>query len=181
MVFPGSEIREPGEDHRGPGDADDTHQFIQAVAVATMLERGEHVLADGIVAAEKEDVGDAQGSDREAALSLADIAQRGGLLGTDIVVAFIAWRFIDHGYALVVVIDFTGEIGRGHDFVVGMCDHQQDVGFEAWIGGTVVGQVGIGLGRILCPGVAGEERGEERGAESNFHDKPLVKILERRL
>ena len=71
--------------------------------------------------------------ERSASLNLPHGAKCGGLLVTHRITAAIATRTEDNCHAAVLVINRLGQIAGNHCFIVGMGDHDQNIGLIAVI------------------------------------------------
>src|SRR6201998_495090 len=84
----------------------------------------------------------------DAALNLAEIPQRRRLLWTHVVVAAVPWGLIYHRDPLMVVVYLAREISRGHHLVIGMRNHQEDVGLKTRVRRPVIVTIPIRLGVV---------------------------------
>src|ERR1700739_1009157 len=99
----------------------------------------------------------------DAALNLAEIPQRRRLLWTHVVVAAVPWGLIYHRNPLMVVVYLAREISRGHHLVIGMRNHQEDVGLKTRVQRPVIVTIPIRLGvvRGLGPENSSAQRTEQ--------------------
>ena len=90
---------------------------------------------------------------RAAALDLADIAHCRRLLRSHIVVSAIPRGLIHHRHPLMVVVYLACQISGSHHFIVGMSNHEEDIGLKARIRCAIVIAIPIRLGflRTLSP------------------------------
>ena len=98
------------------------------------LERAQDVLARCIGPVEEPDVHDVEKSAGAASLDLALRAERRGLLVSHRVAATVAASPVNHGNALVLVVNRFGQVGADHGLVIRMGDDHQNVGLEALVG-----------------------------------------------
>src|SRR5438552_3860798 len=112
------------------GQANEAYKLLERNTVIPVRQRLQDVLRCRVLPAEKPHVGNAQRYESVARLDLADDAERRGLLGSGFIRATAAARAEDNGYSLVLV-ERPREIGSSCAFVIGMCNHEQDVRFVA--------------------------------------------------
>ncbi len=169
VILSGGEVGQEGEDDGRPRQSHDAHQLVKAGAVSPVLERVKDILADRIAASEEPHVRNSEIAHRLASFDFANVAHGHGLLGANFVDAAFAVGSEYHGNALVLVIYFARQVGFDQGFIIGMRDHKQDVGLEARIGGTVVGQVAIRLkvAGLLCGRRVAAEHGENSRADDD--------------
>src|SRR5581483_5428465 len=86
------------------------------------------------LAVEKPDVGDAERGASLAGFLFANLGEGGTAFAAVFVGAASAARAINHGHALVFVVNGANEVGSDGGFVIGMSDYNEDVGFEALVG-----------------------------------------------
>src|SRR5207245_9592523 len=92
------------------------------------------VLARRIGPVEEPGVYDVEESAGAAGLDLALRAQRRGLLVSHGVAAAVAASPVNHGNALVLVVNRFGQVGADHGLVVWMGHDHKNVGLEALVG-----------------------------------------------
>ena len=133
VVFTDERAGKKGEDDFGAGEANEADEIFESAAVAPVGEGLQDVLRGGVLAAEKPDMSDAEGSAGATRFDFANVAEGGGLLGADFVGSAAAAGAVGDGDALAFV-NGAREVGSGGAFVIGMSDDEENIGFEARVG-----------------------------------------------
>jgi hypothetical protein len=133
MIFADECSGQERQHHFGTRQANEAHELFQRCAMFPVRKRLQHVLARGVFAAEKPNVGDAERSRRPPRFDLADVAQSCGLFRTGFIRTAASVSTKDYSNALAL-IDRARQIGSRRTFVVGMGHDQQNVGFVSGVG-----------------------------------------------